>query len=264
LAAHAQLELLPDQEPPGVFGGDARTITLTWHNRGQKPFGQELSTSLYQTSSATAVPLGTAPWKNLEILPGQTVIESATLDFPAVKAETRFVVKWFENTNQVLGTTEVLVYPTDLLKELRPLAGAKPLGVFDPHNQLKPLLKAASVEFSDLEGTGVENYPGKLVIAGPFQSETQMRHSLGTQFQALAKKGAAVVWIQPPPKRKERCDEGPEPSFYAVPEGKGAVVVVQARQVANLSENPQSQFNLIRLARLALHPEAPRLPDLTP
>ncbi len=222
-AAQAQLQLLPVPEPKQVFGGDARTITITWHNAGQKTFGQELSARLYQASSATTVPLGTAPWRYLEILPGQTVIESATLNFPAV-----------------------------------------PLGVLDPQNQLKPLLKAAAVEFSDLEDARVEDYRGKLAIAGPFQNKTQMRNGLVTQLQALAKRGVGVVWLLPPQEQKDRRGERLRPSFYTVPEGKGAVVVAQASLTASLSESPPAQLNLTQLARLALHPEAPRLSDPTP
>ncbi len=264
LAGRAQLELLPDQEPQQVFGGEARTITVRWHNTGQRPVGQELSTLLYQASSATAAALGTAPWKNLEILPGQTVIESVKLSFPAVNAETRFVIKWLAGTNQVLGTSEAVVYPTNLLKELKPLAGEEPLGVLDPQNRLKPLLKAAAVEFSDLEDAGVEDYRGKLVIAGPFPSQKEMRNGLASQLQALAKKGAGVVWLLPPPEREERRPGRLRPSFYTVREAKGAVVVAQDSLTASLSERPQAQINLTQLARLALHPEAPRLPDLTP
>jgi hypothetical protein len=40
--------------------------------------------------------------------------------------------------------------------------------------------------------------------------------------------------------------------------------VAQAGMVLNLADNPQSQINLLHFARLALHPETPRLPNLTP
>jgi hypothetical protein len=205
--------------------------------------------------------LGEAPWKKLPVLPGQTVLESATLTFPSVKAETRFLVQWLEGTNTLIGTTEVLVYPPDLLKELKPLLGEEPLGVFDPQNQLKPLLKAAAVECQDLEDTGLENFHGKLAIIGPFSTRAQMRESHANRsVKALAQKGAAVVWIQPPPAKRAQL----KPSFYTVPEGKGAVVVVQPDLVANLAVSPQAQLNLIQFARVALHPEPAQLPNLTP
>src|SRR5436190_585087 len=168
-AAQAQLELLPAPELPQIFGGGARTIALTLRNPGQKSFNQELSTRLYQVSSTTTAPRGTVPWRSLEILAGQTVTESASLIFPGVNAETRFVIQWIAGTNHVLGASEALVYPTNLLKELKPLVGGQPLGVLDPHDLLKPLLKAAAVEFSDLADANFDNYLGKLVIAGPFQ-----------------------------------------------------------------------------------------------
>jgi hypothetical protein len=112
--ACAQLQLLSDREPQRVFAGDARKIAVTWHNAGDKS-GCGRPTRLYQTSSATAAPLSEKAWKKIEILPGQTVLESASMDFPTVNAETRFLIQWLEGTNQVVGKTEVLVYPTNLL-----------------------------------------------------------------------------------------------------------------------------------------------------
>src|SRR5579862_7212568 len=120
--AWAQLQLLPDRELQQVFAGRAREIAVVWHNAGRQPAKAEIHTRVFQTTSATAVQLGEYLWKNLQVLPGQTVLESAQLDFPDVKAETRFLVQWLENTNRVIGVTEVRVYPTNLLKELRPLA----------------------------------------------------------------------------------------------------------------------------------------------
>jgi hypothetical protein len=188
------------------------------------------------------------------------VLESAVLTFPRVKAETPFLVQWRDGAGRVIGVTEVLVYPPDLLKDLGPLAGDEAIGVFDPQNRLKPLLKATAVVYQDLEDTGLKAYSGKLVIVGPFQSRAQIQEGLSSHAKALALKGAGVVWIQPPPE-KHQCLR---PSFYSVLEGKGAVVVAQAGLVANLTDNPEAHLNLIQLARLALHPEPPRLPHQTP
>jgi hypothetical protein len=146
-----------------------------------------------------------------------------------------------------------------LLKNLKPLAGEDPLGVLDPQNQLKPLLKAATVECQDLEDTTLEDYHGKLAIVGPFQSRAQMREGLPNRIKALAQKGVAVVWIQPPPEKRQAL----KPSFYTVPEGKGAVVVVQSNLAAGLAERPQAQLDLIYFCKLALAPEPLGLPNPT-
>ena len=259
LTCLAQIELLPPPEPVQLFGGGARSLTVTWHNSGQEAFRQPLSIRLYQASSATAIPLDTIPWKALEVLPGQTVIESVWLSFPAVRAETQFVIQWIAGSERVLGTSEVRVYPTNLLQELKTLAGDAPLGILDPQNQLKPLLKAAAIEFTDFADANTEEYLGKLVIAGPFRTKSEMREGLASQLRALARKGVCVVWLQPPPARSDPL----KPSFYTVIEGKGAMLIVQAYLVARLADSPQSQLNLVHLARLAvdLQPGAARNAD---
>jgi hypothetical protein len=259
VAAFAQLQLVPDKEPQRVFAGDARQIVLVWHNGGDPIFAGEIRARILQTSSATAVQVSEAPWKKLQVLPLQTVLESAQVDFPVVKAETKFLIQWLENTNHIIGKTEVLVYPTNLLAELKPLAGGEALGVFDPLNQLKPLLKNLKLEFTDLENSGLEYFSGRLAIVGPFQSQAKMREGLAGQIPMLAKKGAAVVWIQPPPEKRDKLT----PSFYSVPESTNAVVVVQPELVANLPDNPQAQLNLIYFCKLALQPEPFRLPKST-
>jgi len=256
-AAPGPLEVLADNETQYTFTGEGRQISDRFRNPGANPVAVDLHTRLHQASSGITAPLGEASWKKLTVLPGQTVLEAAPMTFPPVKAETRFLVQWLDGTNQVIGITEVLGYPPDLLKELKPLAGDDPLGVLDPQNQLKPLLKAAAVEFQDLEDTGLENYHGKLAIIGPFQSRGQMREDLPSSLKALARKGVAVVWLQPPPEKRQEL----KPTFYTALEGKGAVVVVQAGLVADLAEKPAAQLNLIQLARLALHPEPPQLPQ---
>jgi hypothetical protein len=257
-AVPAQLQLLPDKEPQCVFAGEARPVTVVWQNVSDKIVDAEIHTRLYQTTSATVAPLAENLWKKIEILPGQTVLESARVDFPEVRAGTVFLIQWLEGTNRVIGKTEVLVYPTNLLKELKPLLGEGTPGILDPNDELKPLLKQSHVDFLDLAETPLEDFRGKLAVIGPFQSKIQMREGLAQSIWRIAAKGAAVVWIQPPPGPKDKI----KPSFYVVPEGKGAVVVVQSDLVAGLSENPRSQLNLIYFSKLALNPEPFPLPDL--
>jgi len=110
----------------------------------------------------------------------------------------------------------------------------------------------------DLGDTELEHFPGKLAILGPFTSKTQVPEGQAHRIKMLAKKGVAVVWILP-------TDAGNEfqPLFYLVPEGSGMVVVAQTALVADLPINPKSQWNLLRLCELALHPRFLTLPDLS-
>jgi len=256
--APAQLQLVPTREPQAVFAGTARKILLVIHNAGRQTVETEIYTRLFQTTSATAVRLGESLWKKLQILPGQTVLESAQLNFPRVNAETKFFVQWLENTNRVIGVTQVQVYPTNLLEALQPLAENQSLGVFDPLDQLKPLLKNVEVDFVDLGNAELEHFPGKLAVIGPFASKSQVPDGLTKQIKILAKKGVAVVWILPPDSSQEL-----QPSFYLVPKGPGVVVVAQADMVSDLATKPESQLNLLYFCGLALHPQFFTLPDLS-
>jgi len=257
--APAQLELVPDQESQQVFAGDARKVAVVWHNAGNQPVKVDVHTRVFQTSSATTIPLGGSVWKELLVLPGQTVLESAQVDFPEVRAETVFLIQWLKGTNCVIGRTEVRVFPTNLLEELGPLLGEAVAGVLDPNNELRPLLKRSRVNFLDLMESPLEDFRGRFVVIGPFQSKVQMREDLTQAIRKIAERGAAVVWIQPPPEPKDKL----KPSFCVVPEGKGTVVVVQSCLVADLPGNPQSQRNLIYLCKLALNPQLPALPDFS-
>lgn len=257
--ALAHVQLLPDKEPQQVFAGQARKISVVWQNAGIQPIDAEIRMRIFQTTSATAVQLGESSWKELHVLPGQTILESAQVNFPAVKAKTKFLIQWLENSNQLLGVTTVLVYPTNLLMELRPLAGDKAVGIFDPQNELKPLLRNLKIDFEDMGNLKLENFSGRLAIVGPFRSKNQIHAHLAKEIKSLAKKGVAVVWIQPPVKDREI-----KPSFYCVPEKRTGVVIVQPDLVSDLAENPQSQLNLIYFCKLALNPRPLVLPDLPP
>jgi hypothetical protein len=260
MTVRGEVEITAARAPIAVFSGAGRRLGLTLHNTGAGTFVADLRARLYQATSATAAPLGFQPWKRVEVLPGQTILESAAFDFPLVRAETPFLIQWVAGSNQVVGLTEVQVYPPDLLRVLRALGRDEPVGSFDPLDQLKPLLKSAEVEYLDLQDAGLENFVGKLAIIGPFGSKSEMRSGLTSQVKALARRGVGTVWLQPPPEPRDRL----VPSFYVVPEGKGAVVVVQAGLVSDLADNPQAQLNLVECSRLATHPESFNLPQSTP
>jgi hypothetical protein len=255
--ARGELKIVPPAESVRVFAGAARTFPVVWQNTGDATATADLRMHLLQTTSSTAIHVGDWPWKKIQVLAGQPVLEHATLDFPDVRAETRFLIKWIEGTNHFWGITEVMVYPTNLLTDLKPLAGEdQPVGVFDPGNVLKPLLKVVGVEFEDMEDSGIGSFRGQLAIFGPFESREQMPGDLTERIEKLARTGTGIVWLQPPPGSHDKL----QPSFRTVLIGETAVVVVQPQLVANLADNPQAQLNLVHLCRLAREPEPPRLP----
>src|SRR4029077_13031521 len=139
--ARGQLMVLADKAPQRVFAGRANQITVLLHNAGGRPAAVQMRTRLHQATSSTTILLDESPWKRLEILEGQTVLESAVLNFPAARSETCFIIQWVEGSSTVAGTTEVLAYPLTLLRDLKSLAGGEGLGVCDPQSELKPLLK---------------------------------------------------------------------------------------------------------------------------
>ena len=259
--ARAQLMLDTNAGPQSVFFGDARSISAIFRNPGDQDFRSEIRTRMLQTTSATAAPLGEKPWKELRVLSRQTVLESAPLDFPAVNAETTFLVQWLDDTNRVIGVTEVRVYPTNLLHELKLLVEESwnNLGVLDPGNQLKPALKNAAIGFVDLADTELAAFSGKLAVVGSCGPDAPEWSGLAGRVHTLAQKGTPVVWIQGPPRKLYK----PRPSFYTVPQDRAAVLVVQPELVAQLTENPRSQLNLIYFCKLALRPEKPSLPNLS-
>lgn len=256
--AIGDMRAVQEQEPQIVFTGLDKRVSVTLANSGDEMASADLRIHLLQTSSSTAMPVGETFWKKLQVLPGQTVLEQAALDFPNVKAETKFLVQWIAGTNQVLGTTEVMVYPTNLLAELNSLAGEElPVGVFDPNNILKPLLKTLSVEFEDMEDCGVTSFRGKLAIIGPFNSPEQTPSDMTERVEKLVRHGAGVVWIQPPQAPRAKL----KPSFETLPIGNGTVIIVQPELTADLANSPQAQLNLIELCRLARESAPPRLSD---
>ena len=249
--------VLPEQSPHRLFAGNHRAVTLVVSNTAAKLVEAEIRIRQLQVSAATTTLIKERSWKRLQLFAGQSVNESVALDFPVVRSETRFLIQWIVGASNVIGVSEVMVYSTNLLVQLKTLAGDEPLGVFDPADTLKPLLRAHAVEFQDLIENGTDKFRGKLAIFGPFESKSQMRASLRDDVRALAKLGVAVVWLLPPPEKRAPL----KPSFRVVREAEGAVVVAAHDLVTQLAERPEAQLNLLRLAEEALHPTPLTLPE---
>src|SRR5580692_3272463 len=101
-AEGAQLELVAGAQPESVFSGAHRTVPLVFRNDGSRSFDHEIRARVFQTETSVALLLRQVSWKKLQVLPGQTVLESAQLDFPVVAAETKFLIQWLDETNHVI------------------------------------------------------------------------------------------------------------------------------------------------------------------
>ena len=260
LWTQAGLEWVADRDPQTIFSGANRTVKVIIHNRSNEPVKSDLRLRLWQLSSAVMMPVGeTLAWKQLQMLPDQTVIEKATLNFPSVKKGTHFQIRWTDKEDHSLGHTDVWIYPENLLTELRTLNESKSIGLLDPDDQIKPILRRLEVEFEDLEnGTLLDTFESQLFIVGPFFSTTKrMPARLSERLATRAKEGVRVVWIQPP----RSGETAPVAANYLVPLGKGRIVVAQAATVVDLATSPLSQLNLIRFAEIALNPNSLQLPE---
>jgi len=246
----AELELISDKQPQRFFSGSDCNVECVWRNTNDKPVFAEIASRILQASSATTIPIGVAPWKSLEVLSGQTVIERAPITFPAVEEEAPFVIQWIERSGRVLGKTSVLVYPTNLLSQLVSLCGRQPIGLLDPEKLFKAHFTALGEKVADLQNVGVDHFEGKLAIVAPVSAKTEMGADFYPKVKVLTANGVAVVWVQRPPTNRDTL----KPSFFVAREGQGAVLVVQSSLVDDLA-HPQAQLNLIELARLAVHPE---------
>jgi hypothetical protein len=248
----AQLEVVAPPEAQAVFSGPARPVEVIFHNTGTITTNVSVRTRIYQTSTSTAAPFGQLEtWKSVRTFPGQTVLESGAFDFPEVRGKTRFLIQWIDEGTRIIGNTEVLVFPTNLLAELHNLLKGKPVGIIDSENNLKSSLKALDLDFEDLADNGVERFTGNLaIIWSPIHSANQSSE-LKRKVTLLAKTGKDVVWIVP----MHEHGHDAEPRMLPLQAGSNTVVIVQSNLVSNFQSNPQSQLNLLRAVGMATSPE---------
>lgn len=257
----SELALIPEETPVALFCGKEQTLHVRFLNGTDTSAKANLRTRLFQLSSSTLMPLSESkPWKTLELLPRQTAVEKITLSLPAVRAATRFNLTCLDEGNRMIGQVEIIGYPSGVLQRLRTVTGEGVLGVLEPDGQLKKLLKESKLEFEDLnDSTDLARFQGKLAIVGPFSSPAQMTEDITRTVSERARKGLALVWIQPPNAHLPLL----APSAYMVKMEGGVVVVAQAATAANLSESPLAQLNLVRFAGWALAPDSLQLPQIS-
>ena len=232
----AELEMLP-ASPVAAFGGGVRTIQVAFRNRADRPLDAEIGREIYQATSATAAAVNKAPmWKKLQLLAHQTVLEEVRVDLPAVRAETRFLVR-FTHRDAVLGLQEVWVYPSNLLAQLNTLADGKLVVVCGASESLKEVFAAAGVRLFDPLPGASDLQTNQLLSFGPS----------GGQFEnAPPTSNASIQFIKLPAP-----DSFIAPAYEVVFTNRAVKVLAQEAMLANLSEDPWTQLRLLRMARLA-------------
>jgi hypothetical protein len=196
------------------------------------------------------MPVGPAKaLKKIEVASGQRTIEMVAVDYPSISSGTIFQVRFFDETKNVIGKITVQVLPTDLLKQLSTFCSNNPVGIYDPENQLKPVLSKLQVAFEDLEDDGrFEGFHGKLLLAGPFSSSEKITENLKGRISAKEKGACSVVWMLPPQLQE------PFASVFVIRE-EGSEAVLHDTAFKDLANSASAQFTLIRSVQLVLDPD---------
>lgn len=257
-SAWAQMEATGPVEMQTVFSGEHRVLSVQLSNKGDHMVEHALSTRLWQASSATLMPVGErVPWKTMQILPGQTVLEKLDQSFPDIQTVTLFELAILDSNTNELGRLRVRVCPRDILSQVARLSGGKPPGVLDPENTVKPTLMQQRVLFQDLDdNAGFDNFSGALAIIGPVTRDRRESEAQSQRVtKALSKRPLSLVWILPP-----QIDGDALPGMWMIRYETQAVVMVQSSEIANLATSPTSQIHLLQAVSLARKPELLQLP----
>lgn len=182
-------------------------------------------------------------------------MERFQVEFSAVRAETRFRIQWSAD-GAAAGATEVWVYPPRILAGISNLTQGRPVGLHDPDGRIRPLLAEAGIATTDLAGMDPADFEGALVLYAPPSTAGSVPAGRKAQVRALAERGVAVVWFQPPPEPRDP----PGPGFRTVPVGPSAVVVADGAPMERLSTDPVAQRLLVQLVSEALKPAPVELP----
>ncbi len=245
--AVAQLAVSTEAAVQTVFSGEPVAVTLFVDNGDLKSHQAAVSTRIFQLAATTKMPLGNEqPWKEIEVLAGQTVREKITLTFPALTEPVLYRVELTEAKGRQLGGVTVRACPRTLLQTLARLSGGQPVGVGDAGGQLGAVLKKSDVPVAELAGEAAADFHGSLALlrsADATPAESARVRALGA---ALAKRGVAVLWLQPAPGGTER-------ETRTVGRG-GTVCELALRAFDRLENSAAAQLRVVESARYLLTP----------
>jgi hypothetical protein len=252
-AAQAPIEFPPDGSTSVVFGGKPQTLEVRVRHpssAGAAPVSDRTEFAicfrLFQEASGVAAPLGPArAWKRLSILPGQTLIEKASVEFPAVKHVSNGLVRWETEDGNGLGSTRVRVVPTNLLTELKTLTSGGSMGVVDASTAMTALFEGAGLSVEDLADLPRPQEAQVILVMPGELAETQPA-LLARRVRSWVESGRTVVWF----KLDLSGWTGPWAERHL---GQGSLVTAEAGMVERL-DTAEAQWRLVNLMRWACRP----------
>jgi len=256
VSVQAQLEFPPESAAAIVFGGEPQTVSVRVHSRAaidpvvtnSERKDVAVRFRLFQESSGVAVPLGPAqPWKRLSILPGQTLLETVSVEFPPVKRATDGLVRWETEEGQGLGSTRVRLVPTNLVAELKPLTSGGPMGVVNASTAMTGLFEGAGLAVEDLTDLPQRQEAHVIVVMPGELVETQPA-LLARRIRSWVESGRTVLWFKSDPSAWTSTLAERRP-------GQGSLVTVDAGMVERL-DTAEAQWRLVNLVRWACRPTA--------
>lgn len=256
LSLAAQLAVSPEPETPSVFSGEPAGIAVLVGNGGRETVKVGLVTRVFQLSSATKIPLSEKqPWKELEVLAGQTVREKIELTFPALAEPAFYRVEFANAAGEPFGAMPVRACPRNVLQTLARWSGERPVGVLEAGGKLGDLLKKNGVTTTEITGESAADFRGPLAILRSADGSAAEKQRLRTIAATLAQRSVAVLWLQPAPAGIER-------ETRTI--GKTAPVCELAlRDFDRLENSAAAQMRLLESARFLLFPthENPAQPE---
>ncbi len=245
--AVAQLTVSTDAAVQTVFSGEPAAVTVFVSNAGREPVKDAVSTRIFQLVSAAKMPLGEKqPWKEIEVLAGQTVREKIELTFPPLAEPALYRVECAGAKGGPLGGVTVRACPRMLLQTLTRLSGGQPVGVGDAGGQLAAVLKKSDVPLADLAGEAAADFHGSLALLRSADATPAESARLRALAATLAKRGVAVLWLQPAPAGAERETRST---------GRGGTVCELAlRAFDRLENSAEAQLRIVESVRYLLTP----------
>jgi hypothetical protein len=249
-------------EPAGqsqvVFADRPSVVRQDIRNDGDKAMAQAVRLRMIQLSTSTAAPVpGWELKKQVEVPAGQTLRTMVEVSLPKVTNPTRFRITWNDESDKVMGSTDLVGCPADLFQPLRLVSTKRPIGLLGDSGGLATLLRQQGCELRELSSVEeLKNFDGSvLLVAWAGRGKEELENFGRLAAQHAKDRGGRVVWLVEP----DNLPLSPVPAVCVFTHGEGTVVVSTGIKLAEAAQSPLIQLRLVWLVELALATEENRL-----